>query len=114
MAVPETGGYDQAFAVNNSRMARDYDCGGRPNGKNAALMHKDCTIFERRLSRRAINLCVNQGKVRAETEYSRRECPDKKDGDDTTDSHASNIRQGARDCSSKAGATDFSKRQNSR
>src|SRR5712671_6766443 len=111
VAVPKTGGYDQAFAVNNNRVARDFDCGGWPDGKNAALMHNDCTIFERRLSRRGINLGVNQSEVGAKTEYARRERPDKKNGDDTTDSHASNIRQGARDCSSKPGAPDFSKKQ---
>ncbi|HWY02027.1 MAG TPA: hypothetical protein VNX60_00055 [Candidatus Acidoferrum sp.] len=114
MAVPETGGYDQAFAVNNSRVARDFDCGGWPNGKNTAPMYKDRTVFDWRFSRRGINLGVNQSEVRAKTEYARRERPDKKEGEDTTDSHASNIRQEARDCSSKPGATDFSKNQNSR
>ncbi len=46
MAVPETSRYNQAIAVNNNRMARNFDCGGWPNGKNAARMYKDCTIFD--------------------------------------------------------------------
>ncbi len=50
MAVPETSRYNQAIAVNNNRMARNFDCGGWPNGKNAARMYKDCTIFDWRFS----------------------------------------------------------------
>jgi hypothetical protein len=63
MTVPETGGYNQAFAVNNSRIGRDLDGGAWPNGKNAAIVCKDRTIFDWRFSRRGINLCTDQGKV---------------------------------------------------
>jgi len=50
MAVPETSRHNQAIAVNNNRMAGNFDCGGWPNGKNAARMYKDCTIFDWRFS----------------------------------------------------------------
>jgi hypothetical protein len=49
---------------------------------------------------------VNQSEVRTRTRYGGTECPDKKDGEDTADSHACNIRRGARDCSSKASPND--------
>src|SRR5580658_10517008 len=111
MAVPETGGHDQARAVNNRRMARNFDCGGWPDSNNAALVNEDCTIFDWRFSRRGINLCVNQGEVRAETRYARSECPDKKDRGDTSDSHASNIRQEARDCSRSLLQNDVPEKQ---
>ena len=54
---------------------------------------------------------MNQSEVGTKTRYARRECPDKKDGEDTTDFHASNIRHRARDCSSKAGSQRFLKKE---
>jgi len=96
MAIPETSRHNQAIAVNNSRMAWNFDCGGWPNGKNAARMCKDCTIFDGRFSGRRINFCVNQSEVRAKTRYAGTERPDKKNSENISDSHASNIRQGTR------------------
>jgi hypothetical protein len=103
MAVPETSRHHQAFAVNDCRIGRNFDCGVWPNGKDVARMYKDCAILDWRSSWRRINLCVNQSQVRTKTRYGRRECPHKKDGEDAAQSHVSNIRQGARDCSSNAG-----------
>ena len=59
MVVPEAGGYHHPFAVNNGRMARDFDCGGGTNGNDAALVHKNCAVFDWRFSRRGIDLGVN-------------------------------------------------------
>jgi hypothetical protein len=41
MAVPETGGHDQAFAINNRRMPRNFDSRGWSDGKNASVVHED-------------------------------------------------------------------------
>ena len=67
VAVPKTGGDNQTFAVNNSRLAWDFDFGVWSYANNAALMYKDCPIFDWRLSWGRVDLCVNQSKIRAAT-----------------------------------------------
>ena len=88
MAVPETGGNDAAFAVNDRGMSRDLDRGRRSNGQNAPVVQKNCAVVDGRFSRRGIDLCVNQSEVRAETGYARREGPDKKDDEGAPDPHS--------------------------
>jgi len=40
MAVPETRSHDEAFTVNNSRAARDFDGLAGPHGKNVAVVYE--------------------------------------------------------------------------
>src|SRR5207248_6465595 len=87
VAVPETGGNDAAFAVNDSGMPRDLDRGRRSDGQNASVAQKNCTVVDGRFSRRGIDLCVNQSEVRTETGYARREGPNKKDDEGAADPH---------------------------
>jgi hypothetical protein len=77
MAIPETGRHNQAFAVNDFGIARDFDGGAGPNGKNAAVVNKDRAILNWPFSRRGINLCVNQCQVRGAAEVTRKEYPQK-------------------------------------
>ena len=63
MAVPKTGGYDQAVAVNDGGPAWDFDGRSWSNGKNAAAVYKDCAFFDGRFRWGEINLCANQGQV---------------------------------------------------
>ena len=77
MAVPESGSHNQAFAVNDFGIARDFDGGAGPNGKNAAVVNKDRAIFDWLFSRRGINLCVNQCQVRGAAEVTRKKYPQK-------------------------------------
>src|ERR1700756_3197232 len=65
MAVPEPRSHNQAFTVNQGRVARDFDRGARSNGKNMAVAYKDCAVFDWRICGRGINLCANQGRSEA-------------------------------------------------
>lgn len=102
VAVPEPGGYNETVTIKDGHCPgqswHSY-VGARPEGAYAAVMHEDCAILDRWVGRRGVNLCVNQSEVRTETGDARSEYPNKEDGENTTDSHACNIRQEARDCS---------------
>jgi len=102
VAVPKPGGYDEALALNNGRRLGEswhFDPSARADGAYAAIVDQDCAIRDGRVSRRRINLGVNQGEVRAKTEFARNSCPEEKQQEQDADSHVSNIRIEARDCS---------------
>jgi hypothetical protein len=51
VAVPETGGHNLPFAVDNGRVGRDFDDSAWSNSKDAAITYKDCAIFDWPFSR---------------------------------------------------------------
>jgi hypothetical protein len=98
MAVPETGSHNQVLAVNDFRMARDFDGSAGPNGKNVAVVYKDCAIFDWPFRRGGINLCANQGELRGAAEVTCKKYPQQESWSES-DSHICNIRSQQRDCS---------------
>lgn len=91
MAVPETGSHNQALAVIDFRVTRDFDGGAGPDGKNGAVMYKDCAIFNWPFNRRGINLCANQGEVRGAAEVTRKKYPQQEKSWSESESHICNI-----------------------
>jgi len=100
VAVPKPGRYDATLALENGYIAGEswhFDASARPDGAYAAIVHEDCAILDGWLSRRGINLGMNQGEVSAETEFAR--SPKEKQQEKDADLHVNNIRIEARDCS---------------
>jgi len=64
VTVPETGGYDQAFAIDYGGIAWRFNCGDWPNCNDAAIMHEDCAILDCRFRGRGIDLCTGEDEVR--------------------------------------------------
>jgi len=67
MAVPESGGDDQTFAIDDREIARKtgrLGYGARTDGRDAPIVHKNCAVLNRGFCRRRINLGVYQREIR--------------------------------------------------
>ena len=90
VAVPKTGGDDEAFAVNYFCIARSFEGRGWTDGDDVAVVDKDGTVFDGFFCWRGINLCADQSEViganvaRGEEYYKQEK--------DESDSHNFNIR----------------------
>jgi hypothetical protein len=93
VAVPETGGHGASLAVDHRRVARDFDCGRWPYGNDAAIVHDNGSVFDWGFSGRGINFGMNQSQVRAESRYARGHDCGENECEESSNSHASNIRQ---------------------
>jgi hypothetical protein len=63
VAVPKTGGHDEALAVNYSRTARDLDPVTWSNRLNVAAVYKDGAVFDGWFRWGEIDFRTHQGQV---------------------------------------------------
>lgn len=98
VAIPESSGHNQAFAVKYSRSLRNFGCGARANGTYATVMHDDCAVLHWRLGGRGINPAADQREVRGSAQVASKHQPEQDDGQNESDSHSGNILSQHRDC----------------
>lgn len=96
VAVPETGGHDEALAVDYRGAAWDFDLCNRSNQCNVAVVYKDCAVFDWWFRRGEINLCANQGELGRVALESRQEGQKQKQRERQSNSHVHNIRYKSR------------------